>query len=260
MTSPLRRQALSEGLLRISDLARETGVSTATIKFYIREKLLPAPTLKTGRNMAYYDRSFVTRIRFIKELQQKRFLPLDVIRAILDQNDAIISPREVDTLLGLEGTFYESIHFAPEQLPLTLDQAEARFGIPRDRIEFAVQQGALSTVSRSGVAYLEGDDLLMMETMAELEKAGLDEAIFPQELSLPIYVGAIEGLAREELKMFSRAVTGKVNEGEVATMALAGVRLMERFLVLLRRKLLLRLIQELRQEKEEEETRTRAAV
>ena len=41
------------GLLRISDLSRETGVPVATIKFYRREGLLPEPTLKTGRNMAF---------------------------------------------------------------------------------------------------------------------------------------------------------------------------------------------------------------
>jgi DNA-binding transcriptional MerR regulator len=251
MASPLRRKPASNGLLRISDLSRETGVSTATIKFYIREKLLPAPTLKTGRNMAYYDRSFVTRIRFIKELQQKRFLPLDVIKAILDQNDSIISPREVDTLLGLEGTFYEAIHFTPGQLPMTVEQAVERFGIEKDEIEFAIRQGALEPVERSGMRFFEGDDLLMLETMAELEHAGLRQDVIPQQVSLPIYVDAVERLAREELKMFSRAVTGKVEEGQVATMALAGVKLVERFIVLLRRKLLLRLIQELRQEKEE---------
>lgn len=247
----MRSKPSKDGLLRISDLARETGVTTATIKFYIREKLLPAPTLKTGRNMAYYDRSFVTRIRFIKELQQKRFLPLDVIRAVLDQNDAIISPREVDTLVGLEGTFYEAIHYAPGQIPMTVAQASARYGFDEQELEFAVGLGVLEPVDRAGTRYFEGDDILMLETMAELQRAGIDESLIPNEVSLPLYVGAIGQLAREELKMFSRAVTGKVEEDRLATMALAGVKLVERFIVLLRRRLLLRLIQELRQEKEE---------
>jgi len=247
----LRSKPSKEGLVRISDLSRETGVSTATIKFYMREKLLPAPTLKTGRNMAYYDRSFVTRIRFIKELQQKRFLPLDVIRAVLDQNDAIISPREVDTLVGLEGTFYEAIHYAPGQTPLSIDQAVARYGFDRGEIDFAIELGALEPVDRNGIRVFEGDDILMLETMAELQRNGLDKNLIPNEIALPIYVDAMEKLAREELKMFSRAVTGKVEEGQLATMALAGVKLVERFIVLLRRRVLLRLIQELRQEKEE---------
>ncbi len=247
----MRSKFSKDGLLRISGLARETGVPIATIKFYMREKLLPAPTLKTGRNMAYYDRSFVTRIRFIKELQQKRFLPLDVIRAVLDQNDAIISPREVDTLVGLEGTFYETMHYAPGRNPLTVEQAITHYGFDPGELDFAIEFGALEPVDRGGTRYFEGDDILMLDTLAELQRAGIDKSLIPNEVSLPIYAGAIEKLAREELKMFSRAVTGKVEEGQLATMALAGVKLVERFIVLLRRRLLLRLIQELRQEKED---------
>lgn len=125
-----------QGLYKISDLARETGVSTGTIKFYIREGLLPSPTLKTGRNMAWYDRSFVDRIRAIKELQQKRFLPLDVIKAILDHDSEVISQREVDTLLSLEGTFYQEIHYVPGQVPITVPQAMERYEISEEQLRF----------------------------------------------------------------------------------------------------------------------------
>ena len=41
--------------LRIGELAARAGVSVATIKFYIRDGLLPPPPVKTGRTMAYYD-------------------------------------------------------------------------------------------------------------------------------------------------------------------------------------------------------------
>jgi DNA-binding transcriptional MerR regulator len=81
-----------DGLYKISDLSRQTGVPTATIKFYLREGLLPPATVKTGRNMAYYDHSFVDRIRFIKELQKKRFLPLDVIKAVLNRDGGQVLP------------------------------------------------------------------------------------------------------------------------------------------------------------------------
>ena len=58
------------------------GVGRETIRFYIREGLLPEPE-RPGRNVAWYDESFVERIALIKELQQKRFLPLQVIKAIV---------------------------------------------------------------------------------------------------------------------------------------------------------------------------------
>ena len=43
----------------------------------------PEP-VKTSRNMAYYPPEFAERIRLIKQLQEERFLPLRVIRELLD--------------------------------------------------------------------------------------------------------------------------------------------------------------------------------
>src|SRR5690242_7862266 len=74
--------AAHRDLLKVGQLAQSSGVSIATIKFYLREGLLPRPTLKTSRNMAWYDRSFVERIKAIKRMQE-RFLPLRVIKQLL---------------------------------------------------------------------------------------------------------------------------------------------------------------------------------
>ena len=243
-------------LYRISDLSKETGVSTATIKFYIREGLLHAPTLKTGRNMAYYDHTFVDRIRVIKELQQKRYLPLDVIKAILDKNSAVISQGEIDTLLSIEGTFYEQIHHAPDREPMTRTQVIDTYRADPQEIQFAVELGVLTPVIRNGTEYFEGDDILLVEQFRKLRDAGFDNEFMPHELSLPVYVGAINKLAKEELRLFTKAATGKVNDAKVAEMALAGVKLIESFLVLLRRKCLLNALQELRLESETESTGT----
>ena len=69
------------------ELAEAAGVSTGTIKHYLREGLLPEP-IRTSRNMAYYPREFVERLKLIKQLQEERFLPLKVIKEILDDNGA----------------------------------------------------------------------------------------------------------------------------------------------------------------------------
>jgi DNA-binding transcriptional MerR regulator len=243
-------------LYKISDLARETGVSIGTIKFYLREGLLPPPTLKTGRNMAYYDRSFVDRIRVIKELRQKRFLPLEVIKAILNRDEAIISQREIDTLLRLEGTFYEEVHYAPGQEPLTRTAITERYDVDLDMVRYLIQTGILTPIVRDGIECFEGDDVALLENVAEMQRAGFDEDLISKEHCVPLYVEAIAELAREELKMFSRAVTGKVDEARLPELAMAGVKLAEQFIVLLRRKLLLRAIQDLRHEAEVEKTGT----
>src|SRR5687768_9715480 len=79
------KRADSNGLLKISELADASGVPVATIRHYLREGLLPEP-VKTSRNMAYYPPEFVERIRRIKQLQEEQYMPLRVIRDVLDSS------------------------------------------------------------------------------------------------------------------------------------------------------------------------------
>ena len=248
----MNAQAKSKNdLYKISDLARETGTSQHTIKYYMREGVLPPPTLKTGRNMAYYDESFIGKIRCIRELSEKRHLPLNVIKAIIDRDDSVISAGEISTLLGIEGTFYEAIHYAPGHIPITREEAQNRYGLDDEYMDYLIETGILTPVDREGVELFEGDDILLLDNLAQMTKAGYDDDFIPHKLSTPVYFEALDKLAREELKMFSRAVTGKdVGDARIAEMALAGMKLAEQFIVLLRRKLILRAIQQLREESE----------
>jgi DNA-binding transcriptional MerR regulator len=75
--------APAKEFLKISELAEASGVPVATIRHYLREGLLPEP-VKTSRNMAYYPPEFVERIRRIKQLQEEHYMPLRVIREMLD--------------------------------------------------------------------------------------------------------------------------------------------------------------------------------
>ncbi len=69
--------------LRMKELVAKTGASREAIRFYINEGLLPEPR-KTSRNMAWYSAEHVSRVRYIRALQEEHFLPLKAIRAVLD--------------------------------------------------------------------------------------------------------------------------------------------------------------------------------
>src|ERR671936_1902303 len=101
-TKAVNRTGDSDGqrrLLRMGELAEASGVSPATIKHYLREGLLPEPH-KTSRNMAYYPPEFADRIRLIKQLQEERFMPLRVIKELLDSGDG--DPDRLRALIELE--------------------------------------------------------------------------------------------------------------------------------------------------------------
>jgi DNA-binding transcriptional MerR regulator len=68
--------------LLISELAKITGVSIRTIRYYTEMGLLP-PISSKGR-YTYYSEDYVTRIRFVQKLKES-FLPLKVIRLSIDQ-------------------------------------------------------------------------------------------------------------------------------------------------------------------------------
>lgn len=71
-----------EGLLKVSQVSKASGVSTSAINYYVRIGLLPPP-VKTHKNMAYYDTSYIQMIKYIKRLQIQKHLPLERIKEIM---------------------------------------------------------------------------------------------------------------------------------------------------------------------------------
>jgi DNA-binding transcriptional MerR regulator len=69
--------------MRISELSRQTGVPIATIKFYLREGLLP-PGRPTGRNQAQYGEAHRRRLRLIRAFTHIGQLDLSSVRTLLD--------------------------------------------------------------------------------------------------------------------------------------------------------------------------------
>ncbi|MER5310384.1 MerR family transcriptional regulator [Streptomyces sp. NPDC002773] len=83
--------------MRIGELSRRTGVSVPTIKFYVREGLLPAGEL-TSPNQASYGETHVQRLRLIRALLDVGGLSVAGIREVIV---AVDDPeRPVHKVLG----------------------------------------------------------------------------------------------------------------------------------------------------------------
>ncbi|GAB7045929.1 MerR family transcriptional regulator [Catenuloplanes indicus] len=68
--------------MRISELSRRAGTPVGTIKFYLRERLLP-PGRPTNRNQASYGEAHVNRLRLIRTLTVMAGLDLSSVRLLL---------------------------------------------------------------------------------------------------------------------------------------------------------------------------------
>jgi TetR/AcrR family transcriptional regulator, cholesterol catabolism regulator len=65
--------------IRINELCEKTGLSRYTIHYYLKEQLLPPPW-KTGQTMALYTDVHIGCLRLIKDLREKRKMPIAAIR------------------------------------------------------------------------------------------------------------------------------------------------------------------------------------
>ncbi|MFJ8624869.1 MerR family transcriptional regulator [Kitasatospora sp. NPDC093550] len=68
--------------MRISELSRRSGVPTATIKYYLREGLLP-PGRATAATQAEYDETHLRRLRLVRALIGVRGLSVSATKEVL---------------------------------------------------------------------------------------------------------------------------------------------------------------------------------
>ncbi len=72
--------------MRISELSRRSGVTVPTIKYYLREGLLPRGT-RTARNQADYASDHVERLRVIRTLVEVGGLDLKSVATVIGAID-----------------------------------------------------------------------------------------------------------------------------------------------------------------------------
>lgn len=77
--------------MRISELARTTGVPVATVKYYLREGLLP-PGEATSATQAQYDESHVRRLVLVRALLHVGGLSVAAAREVLACIDSATGP------------------------------------------------------------------------------------------------------------------------------------------------------------------------
>ena len=72
--------------MRISELAAVSEVPVATIKYYLREGLLPVADKRSER-LAEYDERHVRRLRLIKLLREVGNIPIEGLRRLVEASE-----------------------------------------------------------------------------------------------------------------------------------------------------------------------------
>jgi DNA-binding transcriptional MerR regulator len=230
-------QTEAQGLLRMRELAEATGVSAGTIKHYLREGLLPEP-VKTSRNMAYYPREFVERVKLIKQLQEERFLPLKVIKEVLEDGQANGGPERLRALIELEDRVLER---ALNQDSKGLSEAEVkkRYDLPDEALERLERLEVITPSVRNGRRRYGPDDLQIIEAVERMRASGYSEALGFTVYDTLIYKRHLEQLVSEEVGVLMERVAGEMDTDEAAALIEQAVEPMRDLIAALRAKLLI---------------------
>jgi DNA-binding transcriptional MerR regulator len=219
----------SNGLLKMSELAERSGVSAGTIKHYLREGLLPEP-VRTSRNMAYYPPEFVERIRLIKRLHEDRFMPLRLIKGVIDED-----PERAHALIELEDRIIERATAAQERGRVSRAEVRRRYEVPDNVLERLEDLQILSPNSRG----YDADEVKIIEAISRFRAGGYDERIGFTVYDAVRYREALQPLVEEEVSVLLERLGGKVDVDRAEEIIAAGTEPLRELIGAIHSKLLL---------------------
>jgi DNA-binding transcriptional MerR regulator len=218
-----------DGLLKMSELAEQSGVSAGTIKHYLREGLLPEP-VRTSRNMAYYPPEFVERIRLIKRLQEDRFMPLRLIKGVIDED-----PGRAHALIELEDRILQRAAAAQEQGRVSRAEVRRRYEVPNNVLERLEDLQILSPNSRG----YDADEVKIIEAISRFRAGGYDERIGFTVYDAVRYREALQPLVEEEVGVLLERLVGEVDVDRAEEIIAAGTEPLRELVGAIHSKLLL---------------------
>jgi DNA-binding transcriptional MerR regulator len=140
--------------LRISELSAQTGVPVATIKFYLRERLLHEG-VRTSATQAQYDEGHVARLRLVRALLGPGGLSVAAAHRVIQAIEN--PPPSVHELLGLAASAVARPGVASDGQPRVAELMQ-RWGWQideKDRPTHAALEDALRALDEAGIELSE---------------------------------------------------------------------------------------------------------
>jgi DNA-binding transcriptional MerR regulator len=203
----MKEAAPKKDLLKISKVAKAAGVSAQTVHYYLREGLL-TPPVKTAPNMAYYHPVIIDEIKLIKELQTKRYLPISVIKLILEARRDGQKADHIEEMQSMFGQLFKNPDTETSG-NLALTDFISLTGLPETTIGLLEEMGLLTpTYAADGKYYGKAD-----ERIGGMFRKLLDLGLTPEELRM--YSQYVEML-RLEARTLRGKLIHRVHDGSVS--------------------------------------------
>ena len=186
--------------LKIGEIAKKSGVPPSTIRYYVRQGLLPEPD-KVNKSMAYYDEGCIEKIQAIRHLQETKYFPLSVIRNILRRMDEGMSLEEAEAI--------EDVVFGTQAdaTDIVVDKKEflKHTGLSAEQLQEAVKIGLLMPyLQEKGRTSYNLEDIRFGR---DVLKRLID---FGQDINeMEFYVELGNQIVDQEIKLRRKAVQGR---------------------------------------------------
>ncbi|HSJ19648.1 MAG TPA: MerR family transcriptional regulator [Nocardioidaceae bacterium] len=191
--------------MRLAELSARSGLSTATIKYYLRAGLLPAGVTRSA-TWASYDESHVRRLRLVRALTDVAGLSLEEVRGVVEAVDASGSDHQA------RGAAQWPLSPAPAREPSTTSVERVEALLSRHGWELASESPHRRTLAAA------------LDTLDELDFAATDEI-------LDAYARGLESVAEIEVAR----VAAETEPVVAAERLVVGTLLYEPVLLTLRR-------------------------
>jgi DNA-binding transcriptional MerR regulator len=186
----------------------------ATIKYYLREGLLP-PGRPTAATQARYDEAHLRRLRLIRALSEVGGLPLAKVRAVLDAVD--------DPNLGLHETLSRSHYALADDLDPGAEDPD--WAAARAEVDALLEELGWRVHHRAPARDQLANALLALR---RLDAAPTRDGLLP-------YTDAAHRIATQEIATLAALSADAASAAEVLQQAVIGTVLYEPVLLALRR-------------------------
>lgn len=145
--------------MRLAELSERSGVSTAMIKYYLRQGML-APGRKVGATTADYDESHLRRLRLVRALIEVGRLPVAAAREVI----GYVDDDSLDRTMRLGAALWALPH-GPDP-----DDNDASVAAARTEVDRLLQALGWSTARELGE--LSPDHRALIVAVATLNRLG----------------------------------------------------------------------------------------
>lgn len=210
--------------MKMRELEQRTGVGRETIRYYLKEGLLPEPE-RPKPNVAHYSDAHVRAIVAIKKLQADRFLPLAAIKRALNGDisglppETIAYPHFTDLLASRLGAGAGDEGFQP------LADVLARHRDVALDIAMLTSVGVIAPRGTGEGALVTRLDAQILGLWADMRAAGFSRGLGFEGDVFAEDIKRAQDIAKQDVRNFLSRVQGRLDEVSAAAMAQRGMEL-----------------------------------